>query len=114
MHTGNFIHPDELQSIPNQKLLVSHLVQLQQSGEQIEIRRGMPIIAQDGLEVGVVAAVVFNCPSQKVTHILLGHLPPTAVYRLIPLLLIDKIDGSLIMLKIQHNDCLHLPIRRPD
>ena len=108
------MHTDELQRIPNQKLLVSHLIRLEQTGEQVEIQRGMPIITQDGLEIGAVAAVVFDCPSEQATHILLGHLPPTAVYHLIPLPLIDWIDGSLIRLKVPYNDCAHLPTRKPD
>ena len=99
---------------PEQKLMVSSLVYLEQMDDPVEVQRGMMILGQNGQEAGVVAAVVLDCRSQEVTHILLGHVPPTSVYRLIPLKLIDRIDGESLWLRASSEKIEKLPIHQPD
>jgi hypothetical protein len=108
------VHTDDPPRNPGQKLLVSHAIRLQHAANLVEVERGMRLVAQDSVEVGAVAALVFDCAGQEVTHILLGYLPPTAVYRLIPLSLVDRVEGALVRLKVGSAECAHLPIHEPE
>ncbi|MFO7682839.1 MAG: hypothetical protein R6X34_22600 [Chloroflexota bacterium] len=78
-----------------------------------EVTRGMPVLAQDGSMVGAVAAVVQSGPTRTITHLLLGQVPPTAVYRLIPLDLLDRVDGDRIWLHTTRQQIAVLPIHQP-
>jgi sporulation protein YlmC with PRC-barrel domain len=60
----------------------------------------MVIRTNEGREVGKVAAVVIDSQSQAVTHIILGHLPETLEYRLVPAALIEEVDAEAIVLGI--------------
>lgn len=66
----------------------------------VEVRRGMPILSKEGLEVGRVAAVVVDGSDGKATHILLSRLPETAGYWLVPLNLISEAYVEKIQLSI--------------
>jgi hypothetical protein len=77
-----------------------------------EIWRGMLVLDRDELVAGVVAAVVLDCRSQMISHILLGQLPPTAVYRLLPVSLIDQIAGERVWLQATQSQIQKLPLRR--
>ena len=78
-----------------------------------EIWRGMLVLDRDDLVAGAVAAVVLDCSSQTISHLLMGQLPPTAVYRLIPIALIDHVAGERLWLQISqaqiHSLSLHDP-----
>ncbi len=108
------IQPNDQVGTPEQKLMVSSLVYLEQMDDPVEVQRGMMILGQDGQEAGMVAAIVLDCRSQESTHILLGHLPPTSDYRLIPLKLIDRIDGQTVWLRASFGKIEKLPLHRPD
>jgi hypothetical protein len=99
---------------PEQKLMISSLICLEQRDNPVEVERGMVIIGRDGPEAGVVAAVVVDCHSQKGSHILLGQVPPTADYRLIPLNLIDRIDGETVWLRASSEEIEELPRHQPN
>ena len=105
---------DDLSDAPAVKLLVSGLVKLERKSDSVELRRGMAILLQDEYAAGVVAAIVLDCPSQEITHILLGQVPPTSNYRLIPLLLIDRIDREAVWLRASVADIEKLPVHQPD
>ncbi|HRQ38116.1 MAG TPA: hypothetical protein PLD25_09395 [Chloroflexota bacterium] len=79
-----------------------------------EVWRGMRVLAQDGSPVGMVAAVVVTAPTQAISHILLGQVPPTAVYRLIPIDLLDRLDGERLWLRVLPHQITALPIHQPD
>jgi hypothetical protein len=83
-------------------------------GIEGELARGMPALAQDGSPVGVVAAVVLTGQAKRISHILLGQVPPTAVYRLIPVDLLDRLDGEGIRLRASRQQIAALPIYQPD
>ena len=108
------IQPNDQVGAPEQKLMVSSLVYLEQMDDPVEVQRGMMILGQDGQEAGMVAAIVLDCRNQESTHILLGHVPPTSVYRLIPLKLIDRIDGESLWLRVSSEKIENLPIHQPD
>jgi hypothetical protein len=108
------IEPYDQDGPPEQKLMVSSLVYLDQMDDPVEVQRGMMIMGQDKQEAGMVAAVVLDCHSQKGTHLLLGHLPPTSDYRLIPLNLIDRIDGETVWLRASFEEIEKLPMHQPD
>ncbi|MBE2198864.1 MAG: PRC-barrel domain-containing protein [Anaerolinea sp.] len=79
-----------------------------------EVARGMPVLDRDGSRVGAVAAVVQTGTAKTITHLLLGQVPPTAVYRLVPLDLLDRLDGECIWLRASHQQIAALPIHQPD
>lgn len=97
-----------------QKLLVSGLARLEGESCPVDLQRGMSVRSEDGVETGVVAAVVLELPGQEVTHFLLGYVPPTAVYHLVPLCLIDRIDGETVWLRVTNEKIATLPIHHPD
>lgn len=101
--------------LPAQKLLVSGLIRLgKPEAGLVELRRGMSVADRVGQEAGTVAAVVLDCVRKAVTHVLLGHLPLTADYRLIPLSLIDRIDKETVWLSITGAEIEALPTHQPD
>ncbi|MBK8989915.1 MAG: hypothetical protein IPM39_28275 [Chloroflexi bacterium] len=79
-----------------------------------EVARGMLVLAQNGRMAGAVAAVVQSGPTQNVSHILLGQIPPTAVYRLIPLDLLDRLDEDRIWLRASWQQIATLPPYQPE
>ncbi|MBE2223721.1 MAG: DUF2171 domain-containing protein [Anaerolineae bacterium] len=111
MQKGKTIWPD---AAPIQKLLISGFITLAQECAPVSLQRGMSVLAQEGVIVGAVAAVVLNSGRQEITHFLLGQVPPTAVYRLIPLSLIDRIDGDMVWLRIPSEKISDLPLHQPD
>jgi hypothetical protein len=95
------------------KLLVSSWIQLEASGSApIEVRREMALLGRDGAALGTVAAVVVDGHMQAATHLLLAWRHPELEYRLIPLPLIERVEGQAIRLRISGLDVSRLP-RRP-
>lgn len=99
-----------LETIHQQRLLVCGWID-QVKGE---VARGMPVLAQDGSMVGVVAAVIQCGAAQTINHILLGQTPPTAVYRLIPINLLDRLGEECIWLHTSREQVAALPVHQPD
>jgi len=98
----------------NEKVMVNGRFRSPQSPHQmIEIERGMKIVVANGEEVGVVGAVMVNPQSEEMTHLLLCRVPVTAVYRLVPINLIAKIDDDTIYLNIQCDDLTKLTVHQP-
>lgn len=113
MQEKNMRRSNDLAAMPTRKLMVSGLVRLERETNPVEIQRGMSLMSQDGVETGVVAAVVLDCSRQEVTHILLSFVPPTAVYHLILLPLINRIDEETVWLRITSADIDNLPRHQP-
>ena len=113
MERNKFPRVDDQAITSAQKLLVSGFIYLEQATEPVAIWRGMPIVACDGQAAGSVAALLLDCQSRIVTHILLGYVPPTAVYRLIPLYLIDRIIAGTVWLRVISEDIEKLPVHQP-
>lgn len=86
--------------LPGQKLLIRHLVWLSQQADLVEIQQGDAVFAQDGNEADVVAAIMLACQHKEATHYLLGFTPPTAVYPLVQLSIIDRVGEKTVWLKI--------------
>ncbi len=79
-----------------------------------EVTRGMLTLAQDGSMVGAIAAVVQTGLAKTITHLLLGQVPPTGVYRLVPLDLVERLDGECVYLHASRQQVAALPIYQPD
>ena len=86
----------------------------QQNNPTAEVRRCMRVMSCDGTEVGFVAGVVVDAQSERVSHVLLGHLPVTADYRLIPIHLIDQVLAERIRLTIPDEAIDTLIVHQPD
>ncbi|MFO7539220.1 MAG: hypothetical protein R6X32_14355 [Chloroflexota bacterium] len=79
-----------------------------------EVWRGMLVLDRDNLVAGVVAAVVLDGSSQLISHILLGQLPPTAVYHLVPIHLLERLDRNRLWLRIPRRQIAALPTHQPE
>ncbi len=75
-----------------------------------EIRRGMPILSEESLEVGKVAAVLLDDDTRKATHILLSRLPEMKGYWLVPVDLIFGVCEGNVQLRISENAVGDLPL----
>ena len=69
-------------------------------GAPVEVRRCMAVLSCDGRKLGIVAAVCLDPFSPDVAAVLLGRLPVTADYRLIPIDLIDHVSEDAVHLRI--------------
>ena len=69
-------------------------------GPPVEVRRCMAVLSRDGCELGMVAAVCLDPHTRYITAVLLGRLPVTADYRLIPIDLIDHVSEDAVHLRI--------------
>ena len=97
----------------SQKLMVYGFVCPESScALSIEVRRGMSIHCQEGLEVGKVAAVILDCKTGKATHVLLGRLPEIKGYWLVPVDLISEVRDGAVRLGIRGDAIGGLPIWR--
>ena len=74
-----------------------------------EIRRGMPILSSDGLEVGKVAAIVLNGRNHNATHVLLSRLPQESGYWLVSLNIIAGISEQGVQLSVSETMAESLP-----
>jgi sporulation protein YlmC with PRC-barrel domain len=74
-----------------------------------EVKRGMPILSNEGLEVGKVAAVILNGENHKATHILLCRLPEVSGYWLVSVDLIKEIRDKRVQLSISGQAVESLP-----
>ncbi|KAA3656350.1 MAG: hypothetical protein DWQ04_31410 [Chloroflexi bacterium] len=98
----------------NEKIMVNGRIHLpSHQPASVEVQRGMKIVVTDGKEVGFVGGVVVNSHSDEVTCILLCHLPVTAVYRLIPIHLIARVEAETIYLNMQFDDLETLAAHSP-
>jgi len=65
-----------------------------------EVRRGMPILTNQGIEVGKVAAIVIDDENQSPTLVLLDRLPEQQGYWSVPIELIAKVENDQLWLSI--------------
>lgn len=83
------------------QLMVNGFVKAPQGGEGLlEIRRSMSIKTSEGQEVGRVAAIVVDCQSHEVTHIVLSRYAQALAYRLVPACLIEQVAKEVVVLGI--------------
>lgn len=105
--------PNKTAVEPAQKLMESGFIRVELMGnDPVEVRRGMSVLTHDGIEAGTVAAVVMDCHCQEVTHVLLGQVPPTAVYRLTPVKLLAQVEENSIWLRVDSQAVADLPIKK--
>ncbi len=95
------------------KVMVNGRVRLSSSPAQpVDVRRGMCLLGKGGAQLGVVAGVVVD-EHDEVTHILLGCVPVTSGYRLVPPALVTHIAAETIQLCISFEGVVKLPLHRP-
>ena len=83
------------------KMMVTGQVRLKGAdGPPFEVRRCMAVLSCDGRAVGMVAAVCLDPDTQDVAAVLLGRLPVSADYRMIPIGLIDHVSEDAVHLHI--------------
>lgn len=102
---------DNGSKILSQKLMVHGFVCPESSCNlSVEIRRGMPILSSEGLEVGKVAAVLLDNETKKATYVLLGRLPEMRGYWLVPVDSISEVGEGNIQLNITVDVVYELPL----
>ena len=85
----------------SRKLMISGFICLQSEGAlTIEVRRGMPIFSNQGIEVGKVAALVIDEKNQSPAYLLLDRLPEQRGYWSVPFELIVKVENDQLWLSI--------------
>lgn len=98
-----------------QKIMVHGFICFESScALSLEVRRGMTILSKEELEVGQVAAVVLDGNTQKATHILLGRLPETRGYWMVPVDLISEVRDDIVLLGISADVMDKLPLWRSE
>ena len=83
------------------KLMVSGFI-CPQSGCALstEVRRGMPILTNQGIEVGKVAAIVVDDENQSPAYLLLDRLPEQLGYWSVPIELVAAVENDQLWLSI--------------
>jgi hypothetical protein len=79
--------------------------------QPVEVSRGMVVLTRDGLEAGRVAAVVEDSQSRQISHLLLGRPRLAQDYRLVPVALIEQVNGEAVYLHIDSEAVASLPPR---
>ena len=95
------------------RVMVNGRFHLPHSSTSIEINRGMIIMTSVGEQAGFSAGVVVKPGDEDAAFVLLGRLPVTSEYRLIPIGLIDRIDGETIHLNANCDEILKLHLHQP-
>jgi hypothetical protein len=85
-----------LDQTPSMHLMIDGEVRLP-DGVAVTVRRGMRLVACDGIVCGMVAALVQN-EDAEMTHVLLCRLPVSADYRLIPINQIANVTDQTVHL----------------
>lgn len=83
------------------------------NSHSVNINRGMAVWTSTGAEAGFSAGVVVPQDSDEATHLLLGRLPITSEYRLIPVRLIARIADENIHLNVACDEILKLHLHQP-
>ncbi len=89
-----------MNGIKNRLMVAGQVYLAGLEGAPVEVRRCMAIRSGDGRKLGMVAAVCLDGHSQDVVALLLGRLPVTADYRLIPIELIRCVSEDVVHLHI--------------
>ncbi len=79
-----------------------------------EIRRGMPVQSNQGIEVGKVTAVVLDDNHETATHLIFDRLPGQPGYWMVPVELIAAANGDHLTLSIPNSAIEALPVWHPD
>lgn len=99
---------------PDQKLLVSGLISLDAQPTPVWLQREMSVVSEDGHAVGTVAAVVLSSRAQAITHLLLGCVPPSPQYHLIPLHQIAQVSEGVVRLRATRREIANFPLHYPN
>jgi hypothetical protein len=99
---------------PDQRLLVSGLITLDGQRTPVWLQREMSVVSEDGHSVGTVAAVVLCSQAQAITHLLLGCVPPSPQYHLIPLRLIAQVSEGVVRLRATQQEITNFPLHYPN
>ena len=103
-----------MDSVQQNRIMVNGRVSLPHNNTRsVEINRGMVIFANTGVEAGFSAGVIVPQGGDEANYILLGRLPVTSEYRLIPIKSIDHIDGENIHLNVHCDEILKLHLHQP-
>jgi sporulation protein YlmC with PRC-barrel domain len=101
---------EDLTNAPVYKLLVSGWFRTEGETATAEVRRGMSIQTRDGLEVGLVAAVLLDCRTGEVRQMVLSPIPPTGLYRLVAPQLVTRCSHGAIRIDADLADVASFPL----
>jgi len=75
-----------------------------------EVQRGMPVIDESGVEIGHIAGVAVGRDNERVTALLLGSVPPSGDYRLIPVVYVKSVVLGQVHLHLRSAGLNKLPL----
>ena len=103
-----------MDSVQQEHIMINGRVYLpRRNATAVKINRGMAILTKTGEEAGFSAGVVVPQGMDEATYILLGRLPVTAEYRLIPTKLIARVEDENIHLNVNCDEILKLHLHQP-
>lgn len=102
-----------MNGVKRERMMVNGRFSLPNNDCPVKINRGMAVWTNTGAEAGFSAGVVVPQGSDEATHFLLGRLPITSEYRLIPVQLIERIEDENIHLNVNCNEILKLHVHQP-
>ena len=73
------------------------------------VRRGMAVRTCDDCQVGYVAAVVMNCITHQITHLLLMQPCQPPIYRLLPVAAVTGVRDATVTLDLLSQGITTLP-----
>lgn len=93
-----------------QKLMVSGFICPQlRCALSTEVRRGMRILANQGIEVGKLAAIVIDDENESPAYLLLDRLPKLQGYWSVPIELVVAVENDQLWLSIPANEDAFTP-----
>jgi hypothetical protein len=95
---------------PDERLMVQGEVCLCGNTEPVMVQRGMKLLSCDGIEVGLLGALIFDCQQGAITQFLLCQLPLSTDYRRVLVGEIAGIKHNTIQLTIRQDDIPTLPV----
>ncbi len=102
-----------MDGVQQNRIMVNGRVSLPHNNTRsVEVNRGMAIFTNTGVEAGFSAGVIVPQDGDEIDCILLGRLPVTSEYRLIPIGLINHIDGGNIHLNVHCDQILKLHLHQ--
>lgn len=84
-----------------EELWVSGPLRLFAGSADVEVARGMAVVARDEREAGYVAAVALDRVTGQVTFLLLACPRQKLEYRIVPASLIEEVRGEAVMLALE-------------
>ena len=101
-------------TMPTTRLIVSALLQPDDTPETPEARRGMAVVDATGAGVGTLAGVLIDGATGRPTHLVLCRDTAAGDYRLVAVAQVARVDAVTCWLRLTAAEVAALPRHHPD